>query len=71
MQEGEIERTVTVLGKPCTVSVYQSSKSVWVCIGSYNGERIEAKGRSMSSAVRSWIKAATYKGNLKLRLNMM
>ncbi len=64
MQEGEIERTVTVLGKPCTLSVHQSSKSVWVCIGSYNGERIETKDRSMSSAIGSWIKATTYRGNL-------
>jgi hypothetical protein len=53
MQEGSIERKVTVLGKPCTVSVHQSSESLWICIGSYNGERIETKGHGMSSAIGS------------------
>jgi hypothetical protein len=64
MQDGEIERKVTVLGKPCTLSVHRSTKTVWIAIGHYNGERIETKDRSMSSAINSWIKAAAYRGNL-------
>jgi hypothetical protein len=64
MQEGSIERTVTVLSKACTVSVHQSSRSVWICIGNYHGERIETKDRSMRSAIGTWIKTASYWGNL-------
>jgi hypothetical protein len=64
MQEGSIERRVTVLNKSCPVSVHQTSKSVWICVGNYNGERIETKDRSMGSAIGSWMKAASYRGNL-------
>jgi hypothetical protein len=64
MQEGSIDRTVTVLSKLCTVIVHQSSRSVWICIGNYHGERIETKDRSMRSAIGSWIKTASYRGNL-------
>jgi len=64
MQGGSIERTITVLSKSCTVSVHQSSKSVWICIGNYQDKRIETKDRSMSSAIGSWIRTASYWGNL-------
>ncbi len=55
MREGSIERTVTVLSKVCTVSVHQSSRSVWICIGNYHGKRIETKDQSMTSAIGIWI----------------
>jgi hypothetical protein len=58
-----VEVTVTVWSRQYEVSVYQKSKSVWVAVGDYEGQRIEVKGRSQSQAVASWREAARYKGN--------
>ena len=58
-----MERTVTVWGKPVQISIHQKSKTVWIAIGFYMGERIETKGRSANSAMALWRDAATYKGN--------
>jgi hypothetical protein len=58
------ERTVKVLDKPHTVTVYRKSKSVWIAVGEYAGEQIEVKGRSEGSAVGLWVDAARYRGNL-------
>jgi hypothetical protein len=55
--------TVTVWDRQYEVSVYQKSKSVWVAVGDYEGQRIEVKGRSQSQAISSWREAARYKGN--------
>lgn len=55
--------TVQVWGTPQTLSVRQKSKSVWIAVGEYHGERLEAKGSSASSAANNWREAARYKGN--------
>ena len=55
--------TVTVWDRQYEISVYQKSKSVWVAVGTYEGQHIEVKGRSQSQAVSSWREAARYKGN--------
>ena len=52
-----------VWDKPYKVSVHSKSKTVWVAVGEYQGQRIEVKGRTESQAVASWREAARYKGN--------
>jgi hypothetical protein len=58
----EREHTVQVWNQPQQVTVYQKSRSVWVAVGTYMGERIEVKGRTESQALGSWREAARYKG---------
>jgi len=58
-----MERTVRVWNVDVKVSIYQSSKSVWVAVGYYLDHHIEVKGRSASSALALWRDAARYKGN--------
>ena len=55
--------TVTVWGKQQEIEVYQKSKSVWIAVGEYMGERLEVKGATESQAANSWREAARYKGN--------
>jgi hypothetical protein len=55
--------TVEVWGEPQMISVYQKSKSVWIAIGNYMGDHLEAQGRSEPTAVKRWREAARYKGN--------
>ena len=57
------EHRVIVWGKPYIVSVNRKSKSVWIAVGDYMGERIEAQGSSASVAARHWAGTARYKGN--------
>ena len=57
------EHPVTVQGTPCTVIVYQRSRSVWVAVGYYLGERIETKDSREWTALRLWIEAADVKGS--------
>ena len=57
----EHERRVKVWGKPCSITVYRESKSVWFAVGDYMGESINS---SKGGATRIWIRAATYKGRL-------
>lgn len=57
-----MERTVLVWGKPHVIHVYQKSKSVWIAVGEYMGERIEVKSSSPTSAASHWAAAAKYKG---------
>ena len=63
--EGEvmIKQIVRVWDKPYEISVYQKSKSVWITVGEYMGDRIEVKGRSATSAAANWREAARYRGN--------
>jgi hypothetical protein len=58
------EHAVTVHGTPCTLIVYQRSKSVWIAVGYYMDERIETKHSRESIAIERWIEAAKFKGNL-------
>jgi len=55
------ERTVRVWDKPYTVSVYQQSKSVWIAVGDYMGERLQVKDQSEGSALKRWREAARSK----------
>jgi hypothetical protein len=54
---------VNVWGTSYEISVYKKSKTVWIAVGDYMGERIETKGSSQSSAATHWREAARYKGN--------
>lgn len=58
-----MERTVKIHNEDITISVYQTSKSVWVASGTYMDQSFQTKGRTSSSAVKLWIDAARYKGN--------
>jgi hypothetical protein len=60
----EKEITVQVWGKPQKIVVYKKSKTVWIAVGNYMGELIEAKGSSPTSAAKLWCDAARYRGNL-------
>jgi len=62
--EGERELSVTVWGKSHTITVHQKSKAVWEAVGDYMGESIRVKGQTRGAAVKLWIDAARYKGNL-------
>lgn len=59
----EREHTVQVWNQPCRVAVYQRSKTVWLAVGDYMGQRLEVKGRTESQALAMWREAARYKGN--------
>lgn len=54
---------VMVWGKAYEITVYQKSKTVWIAVGEYMGDRIETKGSSPTSAAEHWREAARYKGN--------
>jgi hypothetical protein len=54
---------IDVWGKAVEVTVTQRSKSVWIAVGEYLGERIETKDSSKGSALKRWQEAARYKGN--------
>ena len=54
---------VKVWDEPHEIDVYQKSKSVWIAVGEYMGERLEVKGRTESQAANNWREAARYKGN--------
>jgi hypothetical protein len=58
-----MERTVLVGGISHTIDVDQSSKTVWVAVGEYKGERHEAKGRTEYDAVSNWRERARSTGN--------
>ena len=46
------KRTVYVWAIPHVVTVYQKSKTVWVAVGDYMGERIEVEGSSANVTAR-------------------
>lgn len=58
-----MERTVQVWDEKVSVSLHQSSKTVWHAIGYYKEQRIETKGRTSSQALSHWAEAARYRGN--------
>jgi len=57
------ERTVYVWTIPHLITVYQKSEAVWLAVGDYRGERIEAKGSSADVAAKYWGDAARFKDN--------
>lgn len=54
---------VQVWDREITITVFQRSKSVWIAVGEYHGQRIEVKRSTEGAAVKGWVDAATYKGN--------
>ena len=56
------EHRVEVGRKPYTVTVEQKSTGVWMAVGDYGGKSISVVDRSSRAALRSWIKAAEFKG---------
>lgn len=55
MAEGKaVTHTVTVLGETCKVTVFQSSKTVFLAHGDYKGRPIEGKAGSRSAALGRW-----------------
>jgi hypothetical protein len=58
------KQTVRVWDETQEITVYQKSKSVWIAVGDYMGERLEVKASSASSAGKHWHDAARYKGNI-------
>jgi hypothetical protein len=50
LSEATWERLVRVWDKPHTITVYKTSKTVWVAVGEYNGQHIEVKDRSLKAA---------------------
>jgi hypothetical protein len=59
-----MKHTVQVWDHSYEVSVHQKSKTVWIAVGDYEGQRIETKGQSETQALASWREAARYRGNL-------
>jgi hypothetical protein len=56
------QHAVSVWGRPQTVTVNRISKSVWIVVGDYQGDRIEMQGSSQLSALSRWQEAARGKG---------
>jgi hypothetical protein len=59
-----MKQTVRVWDELQEITVYQKSKTVWVAVGEYKGERIETKASSESAAAKHWEGAARYRGNV-------
>lgn len=45
---------VTLLGEPCEVTVFQSSKTVFIAQGTYKGKSIEGTARTRMGALGRW-----------------
>jgi hypothetical protein len=58
------ERTVLLFDTPCTITISHRSKTVWVAVGDYMGERIEVKGSSANNAAKYWVDAARFRSGL-------
>jgi hypothetical protein len=57
------ERTVYVNAIPHQITIARKSKTVWVAVGDYRGERIEVKGSSADIAAKYWADAARVRDN--------
>ncbi len=58
-----MKTTVIVGGKPYEINLIKRSKTVWIAVGDYMGERVEAKGTSDTTAAKRWREKAQYMGN--------
>ena len=58
-----MKQIVIVWDKPHEITVHQKSKSVWIAVGEYMGERLEVKRSSATQATSAWREAARYRGN--------
>ena len=57
------ERTVYVNAIPHQITIARKSKTVWVAVSDYRGERIEVKGSSADIAAKYWADAARVRDN--------
>ena len=55
--------SVRVWGESFDIEVHQKSKSVWIARGEFQGQPLETKGSSASSAAKHWQDGAQYRGN--------
>jgi hypothetical protein len=55
------ERTVLLYDTPCIITISHPSKTVWIAVGDYKGERIEVKGSSANIASKNWVDAAHFR----------
>jgi DNA-binding IclR family transcriptional regulator len=53
---------VKVWDEDQTVYVHQKSKTVWIAVGDYMGQRLEVMDSSMSAALKAWQEAARHRG---------
>ena len=44
------------------VQTHRKSKSAWIEVGEYMGERLQTQDRSEATALKRWAEAAKYKG---------
>jgi hypothetical protein len=58
-----VSRLAKVGGERRHVTVYQKPNSIWVAVGSYEGEYIERLGHCESDAVGSWRSQAARVGD--------
>lgn len=58
-----MKRHVDVWQKAHEIEVRQTSRSEWVAVGEYLGQRLEVVGRSENRAVSKWTQAARARGN--------
>ena len=56
------QRTVYVSAIPHVITVHQKSKTVWVAVGDYMGERIEVEGSS-ANVTAKWVEAVRFRDN--------
>lgn len=52
------ERTVLVSLDECHIQIIHRTKTVWLAVGEYKGNHVEAKGRSAETAANNWVEAA-------------
>jgi hypothetical protein len=60
MTQQAYKRTVHVWAVPHIITVYQKSKTVWVAVGDYRGERIEIEGSS-ANVTAKWVETARFR----------
>ena len=53
-----MERTVTVWGKPHSVTIKQASRMSFTALGDFQGEMLLARGHSASAALAAWSASA-------------
>ena len=49
-----MERTVTVWGKPHTVTIKQSTRTAFTAVGDFQGKMLTARGHSTAAALAAW-----------------
>ena len=52
------EHMIRVLDRACRITVQRRSRTAYVAIGEYLGQRVEATGRKEGYAVMAWADAA-------------